>query len=78
MRDDIRNRMHQLGVQTSVHYPAVHNFSIYKQFKNDTTLPITEQVVDSEITLPMYSKLTEEEIIFVVNCLENSLEKANG
>ncbi|MGN6342757.1 MAG: DegT/DnrJ/EryC1/StrS family aminotransferase [Ginsengibacter sp.] len=78
IRNNIRNRMHQLGVQTSVHYPAVHNFSIYKQFKDRANLPITEEVVDSEITLPMYSKLTGENIAFVANCLEDSLEKANG
>lgn len=78
MRDNVRNRMHEIGVQTSVHYPAIHNFSIYNQFKNGANLPITEQVVDSEITLPMYSKLTEEDIIFIANCLEESLEKKNG
>jgi dTDP-4-amino-4,6-dideoxygalactose transaminase len=47
--------LHENGIQTSVHYPAVHRLSIYKQFSNK--LPITEYVANNEVTLPMYSKL---------------------
>jgi dTDP-4-amino-4,6-dideoxygalactose transaminase len=72
-RDRIRNQMHSLGVQTSVHYPAIHKFSIYKDFSENSNLKITERVVDSEITLPMYSKLTKEDVKYIVNCLEKCL-----
>jgi dTDP-4-amino-4,6-dideoxygalactose transaminase len=54
-RNKFRNYLHENGIQTSVHYPAVHRLSIYKQFSNK--LPITEYVANNEVTLPMYSKL---------------------
>jgi dTDP-4-amino-4,6-dideoxygalactose transaminase len=72
-RDSIRNQMHSLGVQTSVHYPAIHKFSIYKNFITDNKLEITEKVVDSEITLPMYSKLAKEDVKFIVKCINKCL-----
>lgn len=62
-RDDIRNKLAELGIQTSVHYPAVHRFSIYKDFY--TELPKTDYVANNLITLPMYSKLNEDQIIYI-------------
>jgi len=69
-RDSIRKKLHDKGIQTSVHYPAVHQFSFYKKYK--TSLPNTEYVADNEITLPMYSKLTEKDINFIVGTLKNA------
>ena len=62
-RDKFRNYLHENGIQTSVHYPAVHRFSIYKKFSK--SLPLTEYVADNEVTLPMYSKLSKEEIEYI-------------
>ena len=67
----IRNKLHEKGIQTSVHYPAVHRFSIYK--KEYINLAITDYVVDNEITLPMYSELNYKDIIFIVNTLKKLL-----
>jgi dTDP-4-amino-4,6-dideoxygalactose transaminase len=66
-RDEIRAKLGEAGIQTSVHYPAVHHFSTYKSFYRD--LPITDKLVDSFITLPMYSKLTIKEVDFVCSTL---------
>lgn len=66
-RDFIRNQMHEHGIQTSVHYPSVHRFSIYHQF--NAYLPLTEYISDNVITLPMYSGLTSKEITIICNTL---------
>src|SRR5690606_14408433 len=29
-RDHIRNCLHETGIQTSVHYPAIHRFSVFR------------------------------------------------
>jgi len=68
-REDIRQKLAQLGIQTSVHYPAVHRFSIYEQYKK--YLPKTEYVADNEITLPMFSSLREEDIDFICSSLKS-------
>lgn len=70
-RDLIRDKMHACGVQTSVHYPPVHKFSIYKHYK--TVLPKTEFVSDNEITLPMYASLTEQQVDFIIDTLNKNL-----
>lgn len=67
IRDEIREKLFNQGIQTSVHYPAVHNFSVYREFA--TNLPFTEYVTKCEITLPMYSSITEDEIGYIVSCL---------
>jgi len=59
-RDALRDAMHQRGIQTSVHYPAVHRFSIFEQYRRP--LPKTEQVSDSLMTLPMYGRLSGADV----------------
>ena len=62
-RDAIRDRLAEYGIQTSVHYPAIHKFSVYEEFT--TSLLNTEYVTDNEITLPMYSGLTDESVNYI-------------
>jgi dTDP-4-amino-4,6-dideoxygalactose transaminase len=70
-RDHIRNQLAEAGIQTSVHYPAVHRFLIYKDFYSE--LPGTDYATDNMVTLPMYSKLDKESIKMISNSLKTSL-----
>jgi len=70
-RDRVREALHAKGIQTSVHYPAVHQFSIYKKYS--ANLSKTDYVTGNEITLPMYSKLTEHDVQYIVESLNSSL-----
>lgn len=70
-RDIVRDKMHAAGIQTSVHYPSIHQFSIYHDY--NISLPQTEYVSDHEVTLPMYASLTDEEIDFIVKTLDDSI-----
>lgn len=67
-RDAIREKIHAAGIQTSVHYPAIHRFSIYKNC--GAVLPQTDYVTDHEITLPMYAALTMEQVDFICKTLD--------
>jgi dTDP-4-amino-4,6-dideoxygalactose transaminase len=71
-RDNIRNRLAEAGVQTSVHYPAVHRFSIYKDFYRE--LPVTDYLVDNLITLPMYGHLKHEDILYICEIIRGILK----
>ncbi len=66
-RDRIREKLQSLGIGTSVHYPPVHRFSVYHPYS--LPLPVTEYVTDNEITLPMYSALTSEQIDYICRTL---------
>ena len=70
-RDRVRNQLAEKGIQTSVHYPAVHRFSIYKEFY--TELPKTDYVTDNLITLPMFGNLTEDNVEYVRESLDGVL-----
>lgn len=69
-RDALRNHIHERGVQTSVHYPAVHRFSSFKGYYVD--LPLTDQYVESTLTLPMYAKLSEQDIYKIASIVRNA------
>ncbi|WP_279112995.1 DegT/DnrJ/EryC1/StrS family aminotransferase [Butyricimonas virosa] len=71
-RDRVRDAIHQAGIQTSNHYPAIHKFSIYKDY--GALLPQTEYVADNEITLPMYAALTDEQIEFIVRIVDRAIQ----
>lgn len=73
MRDQIRDYLAKNGVQTSVHYPAVHRFSIYRDFVREE-LPNTEYATDCEFTLPMYGALRKDEIEYICEVLHRALE----
>lgn len=75
-RDEIRNKLAEAGIQTSMHYPAVHKFSIYKDFF--TLLPNTDKMVDSMITLPMYAKLSTEDIKFIISNLDRIIKEVKA
>jgi dTDP-4-amino-4,6-dideoxygalactose transaminase len=72
-RDKIRDYIHAAGIQTSVHYPAAHRFSTYKEL--GAVLPQTEYVTDNEITLPMYAALTAEQVDFICDTFEKALKE---
>lgn len=74
-RDKVRNKLAEAGIQTSVHYPAVHRFSIYKDFYLE--LPKTDCVTDNLITLPMYGNLSAKNINFIKNELKEVLYATN-
>jgi len=69
-RNRIRKYLSDSGIQTSVHYPAVHQFSIYRQYK--TELMNTEYVSENEITLPMYYSLQFHEIDYICSRLKEA------
>ncbi|MBM3453685.1 MAG: DegT/DnrJ/EryC1/StrS family aminotransferase [Bacteroidetes bacterium] len=66
-RDVLRDKLAAHGVQTSMHYPAVHRFSVYQKYYSE--LPKTEQMINSMITLPMFGALTKAEVNKIINIL---------
>jgi dTDP-4-amino-4,6-dideoxygalactose transaminase len=70
-RNKVRNTLAEHGIQTSIHYPAVHQFSIYKD--NYTILPLTDYAANNSITLPMYSKLNLTDVAYIAEKLKDAL-----
>jgi dTDP-4-amino-4,6-dideoxygalactose transaminase len=74
-RDEVRRRLRdQHGIQTSVFYPSVHEFTAYRELAAGVSLPHTERAARSEITLPLYPHMTEEEQGRVIEGVEEVLD----
>jgi dTDP-4-amino-4,6-dideoxygalactose transaminase len=71
-RDALRNRMAEQGVQTSLHYPPVHRFSIYAGVGVD--LPLTDRYSAQAVTLPLFAHMTESQQDLVVESVAAALE----
>jgi dTDP-4-amino-4,6-dideoxygalactose transaminase len=74
-RDDVRRHLRDRhGVQTSVFYPAVHEFTAYRERFGSTRLPRAEHVARSEITIPLFPEMDEGTQDRVVAALAEALE----
>lgn len=63
----------QHGIQTSILYPAIHEFSAYRERFPGIALPRTEAAARSEITVPLYPHMTESQQDRVVDALQRAL-----
>jgi len=64
-RDKVREKLQNAGIQTSIHYPPVHLFSCFSG--NNKKLHNTEHAYQSLISLPMYSKLSIDQIKWIAD-----------
>ncbi len=68
-RDELQKYLTENGIQTIIHYPIPpHKQECYKEW-NNFSFPITEQIHNEELSLPMSPVMTIEEIDYVVNIL---------
>jgi dTDP-4-amino-4,6-dideoxygalactose transaminase len=65
--------MREARIQTSIHYPPIHQFSYYARRYPGTRLPLTEEVAKREVTLPLYPTMSDEAVEAVVAAVHNAL-----
>ncbi len=70
-RKQFMGKMKERGIQTSIHYPPTHHFSEYKKagIFSPQPLPITEEVADREISLPLYPMLTDADVAVITQAI---------
>jgi dTDP-4-amino-4,6-dideoxygalactose transaminase len=76
-RDAVRAALSERGVQTSVLYPAVHEFSAYAEARREP-LPRSERAARTELTLPLYPHLGERDQDLVVGALREAVRQPAG
>lgn len=57
------------GIQTSIHYPPIHQFTYYRASAQAAVLPLTEQLGKRLLTLPLYPQITPQQIDTVVEAV---------
>jgi len=67
--------MKDRGIQTSIHYPPVHQFSFHKNnIPANSNLTVTEDVATREVTLPLYPAMEFKDIDYIVNTINEFLK----
>ena len=71
-RDKVLKRLHERDVQAGIHYPQpVHRLPAYEHLAAGKTFPQAEAWATECLSLPLYPELTEEQLDYVVGCLES-------
>ena len=70
-RAHFQNYLAEKGIGTNVHYPVpAHQQKAFKEL-NDLSFPQTEYLHRTEVSLPCHPLLTEKEVLFIVDCINN-------
>lgn len=74
-RVNFMEQMKSQGIQTSIHYPPIHEFTAYRKMtaQSEQSLPVTENVARREVTLPLYPAMTDQDISVVTETISDSL-----
>ena len=72
-RDNLEEFLSRKGISTNKHYPIpIHMQKCYSDLGiKEGELPVAEEISRTELSLPMYYGMSEEEISYVVDCLNN-------
>ena len=66
-RDRLAMVLKEEGIQTSIHYPPIHEFTAFRRLDSGVDLPVTEAFASRELTLPLYPSLTEAQVDDIVS-----------
>ena len=70
-RDALQTYLSEHDVQTLIHYPIPpHQQECYKQW-NTLSLPVTEQIHQQELSLPISQVMTTDEAHYVVDLINS-------
>lgn len=71
-RDELQAYLENHDVRTGIHYPVpVHKQESYRSRNIIPTLPVTEQVAQEILSLPLYPEITAAQQEYVADCIFN-------
>jgi dTDP-4-amino-4,6-dideoxygalactose transaminase len=72
-RDALRQSLADAGVQTKVHYGALHRQPLFAPFTDGGSCPNADAISAHVLSLPMYPELTDEEVLYIARAVCRSL-----
>ena len=69
------DQLRSAGIQTSIHYPPIHQFKHYRKLAPDVRLPQTEDVASREVTLPLFPSMRDEDVELVISAVKQAVGK---
>jgi len=74
-RGEFFKRMREENIGVNVHYIPVYRHSYYERFKlKQEDFPVTEDVYDRIITLPLFPKMNDEDVYDVVDAVRKGIK----
>ena len=73
-RDAIRAELAEQRIQTSVHYPPIHQFTAFREFDR-RPLPQTDAIAARLLTLPLFGRMSDEQVDVLVEQLRSSVAR---
>lgn len=72
-RDELQKYLEEKGIHTLIHYPtAIHLQEAYADMGlGEGTYPLAEKICATELSIPLYPGMTEEEIQYVIEALND-------
>ena len=76
-RDEFFSKMRERNIGVNVHYIPIYRFSYYqKHFNfNPKDFQVTEEVFSKIVTLPLFPKMEDEEVIYVINTVKETIDE---
>ncbi len=75
-RDEFFNLMRAKNIGVNVHYIPVYRFSYYKKFRiNPKEFPVTEDISNRIITLPLFPKMKNDDVRRVITEVKSTLNE---
>jgi dTDP-4-amino-4,6-dideoxygalactose transaminase len=73
-REAVRAGLTAAGIQTSMHYPPTHRFSFYRRLgpRAGRALPVTEAVAPRLLSLPLHSRMSDDDVAFVCDAVSRA------
>jgi dTDP-4-amino-4,6-dideoxygalactose transaminase len=74
-RTAFMEKLKEAGIQTSIHYPPIHQFSHYRgRYDPSQPLTVTEAVAARQVTLPLYPGLTDEDVEYITSTVQKAIK----
>jgi dTDP-4-amino-4,6-dideoxygalactose transaminase len=75
-RDAVREKLRDAGIETSIHWEAIHLEPFYKKKFgfHEGMFPVAEEMGASEITMPTYGRLTPKQQDYVIKHVVRAVE----
>ncbi len=74
-REKFMRELRGKGIQTSIHFQPVHQFSYYKKKFKETNLPVAEDIGKRVVSLPLHSLMREKDVMYIAQVIKKTLEQ---
>ncbi len=78
-RGDLQAHLKRKGITAKVYFEPVHRTEFYRQkLGYHDHLPVTEAMAERTLSLPVFPDLGEEDQEYIIDCIEDYVEKQEG